>query len=66
MIISDEKKGWLRNFLYIILILWNLQVKTSVVIQKIMLTNVLEFISNMKCTNQMIFWVEIACYIGFV
>jgi len=51
MIISDEKKGWLRNFLYIILILWNLQVKTSLVIQKIMLTNVLEFISNMKCTN---------------
>ena len=65
MIISDEKKGWLRNFLYIILILWNLQVKTSVVIQKIMLTNVLEFISNMKCTNQMIFRVEIACCIGF-
>lgn len=61
MIISDEKKGWLRNFLYIILILWNLQVKTSVVIQKIMLTNVSEFISNMKCTNQMIFPAEIAC-----
>jgi hypothetical protein len=65
MIISDEKKGWLRNFLYIILILWNLQVKTSVVIQKIMLTNVLEFISNMKCTNQMIFRAEIACCIRF-
>ena len=35
----------MKNFLYIILILWNLQVKTSVVIQKSMLTNVLEFIS---------------------
>ena len=45
----------MKNFLYIILILWNLQVKTSVVIQKIMLTNVLEFISYMKETNQIVF-----------
>jgi len=44
-----------KNFLYIILILWNLQVKTSVVIQKSMLTNVLEFISYMKETNQIVF-----------
>ena len=45
----------MKNFLYIILILWNLQVKTSVVIQKSMLTNVLEFISYMEETNQIVF-----------
>jgi len=47
-----------KNFLYIILILWNLQVKTFVVIQKSMLTNVLEFISYMEETNQIVFYNE--------
>lgn len=55
----------MKNFLYIILILWNLQVKTSVVIQKSMLTNVLEFISYMKETNQIVFCNELYDNIGF-
>ena len=57
----------MKNFLYIILILWNLQVKTSVVIQKSMLTNVLEFISYMKETNQIVFCNEtVMIILGFI